>query len=197
MVVPLPQAPVRGGRSLQLHGQPEAVQRDVDALVAPQSSGRSPHVEQLLVDPQSSGSSPHVERLLVASPPSLAQRPILRQPGAPRRPPRMVHFNITRQEEPPAPPRTGPGHGFPGAASPGVLTRPEPSSTSSRPQRDRRRPRSLDLYAEVWGEPCGGSVQAVFCTTWQHCPRDTQQLFQSSCRQQRHLGQRGVIWKPP
>ena len=197
MVVSLPRAPVRGGRILQLHGQPAAVQRDVDALVAPQPSGSSLHVERLLVDPQSSGSSPHVERLLVASPPSLAQRPILRQPGAPRRPPMTVNFNLTRQEEPPAPPRTGPGHGFPGAASPGVFTRPEPSSTSSQPQRDRRRPRSLDLYTEVWGEPCGGSVQAVSCTTWQHCPRDTDKLFQFRCRRQRHSRPSVVIWKPP
>ena len=84
MVVPLTQTPVRGGRSLQLHGQPKAVQWEMDCLVSPQSSG----------------SNQHVERLLDASTPSLGQRPILRQPGTPCQPPRMVTFNIMRQDGP-------------------------------------------------------------------------------------------------
>ena len=83
--------------------------------------------------------------------------------GQQRPPGRRVSF----QDDPPALPADSARRS--GTVSPstpaGSFARPDPASTM-RPPRERRQPPHLDLYTEVWGEPCGSTANSAI-RSWQ------------------------------
>ena len=79
--------------------------------------------------------------------------------GWPRRPARRVRFQDQQKEPSPPAPCSQSETVFPSTPA-GVFARSDWSSTK-RPAHQRHRPSHLDLYPEVWGEPCGEQHSAV------------------------------------
>ena len=74
-------------------------------------------------------------------------------------PPRRVRFQDQRMEPTPPAPCSQSETVFPGTPA-GVFARSDWSSTKG-PARQHRWPSHLDLYTEVWGEPCGEEHSAA------------------------------------
>jgi hypothetical protein len=88
---------------------------------------------------------------------------------------------VSFQDDPPAAPAppadSARGSGTVSPSTPaGSFARPDPASTM-RPPRQRRRPPHLDLYTEVWGEPCGSTANSAI-RSWQEVPSLRPEVWQ-------------------
>jgi len=170
-----PASPPRTPPVLHTGGEPGTHGRPAPLPLAWGGSGASP---PSWAPPSSSTPS----RLASSSPPSWAPPSVVYpssclRTGQQRRPVRHVSFQDDQPAAPAPPADSGPESGtvFPSTPA-GVFARPDSASTM-RPPRQRRRPPHLDLYTEVWGEPCRSSANSAI-RTWQEVPSLRPEVWQ-------------------
>ena len=152
-----PPAQPRAGEGVEPHGWPPLLPPRGGGSGGRPGAAAAPSLPT--VEAPAAPSLPTVEAPAAPSLPTVEALPsILVQPGRPRRPTGTVRFQDQREEPATPAPRSQSGTVFPSTPA-GVFARPDWSSTK-RPARQRRRPSHLDLYTEVWGEPCGDEQSA-------------------------------------